>query len=868
MNIVVWIFGLTDRFGTNIGNYRLLLDPSFIDPKGNAWATFAELIYTWWVLPGAAAGMWVLEFITHPQKLFSPLEKAYTALLDPVFNILPPISLAVLGMTVLLLYITFERRGSSLSIRHDAERIIVGFLLSVTAVVLARNPFGPMRAAMEFIQDVAAELSGGSSGDVGSPTVDSFLGPLTRIITYREELNDSCIAEWSQSLRDIGSSGPGCAPDASNVDASLAFSAFIGGWPVLAMTIFAGIAIFKLAIHLFHASWRLSCAWIAIILAVFRRRQFDGIIAFLAPAVAHAIMSILIMTLALIGPITAMAITSSVAGNEGGGLVAMARFFLSIVLLFFAYCFMIYALLWMTKKTGRISKILRIHGSDTMRDHYATRSPQKVVFSGKDDMGDEDIYNVPWSRKLTKSGWNMSPEERKKAGPVSLGKPRTKGAAGGSGSGSSDNDKPTSGYGSSQDGHMNDEMRTQKFPAQAADSSVIDPSDKKTQDQEKTQPPQPRSGVRGAKDKAKNAVTDNRATRTVGKAVGGAKKVAKPVLNKDGSVPTSLTQAATNVGRSMATGLAGKSLLRKKQSDFVNTENAGSPNAPAPGMEGSALVGRAPVMPPRSLRPDGTPVEPAAAGQGDSSSSGTLGQLVNDQPATQPAPRHAQGAETSGQDTTTPSGQGKAAQSAPRRGKHAKNDDQPATGSGQGHKPLGGLSSDRSASSTPRPDAATGTRPGMSAAPSPMPARDDAAGQSRGDETPVHENESDRSRDERPYQRYGMTEIEQDQKFLKGEAQKKPALTKRPAPRKNIKARTPVAPVPAPKANVYSQSVPDATYAARRATTVSDSRALSNALGHGDRTPVPSSDPANTLLFDVVGGKNTATPLINKGLGR
>lgn len=162
-NLFVGPFGLTDKFGTNIANYDLRYDPGFLDIPSQAAAIFTGLLYHLILLPVSALGLKAMELVMSPDSVLTPLSNLYRRLVDPIFEIVSFPLLAILAVGILFVYISFDTIRYTSSFRQDSERIIVGVALAFVAVVLARDPFGPVAFVLRSLREIIRDMTRGDS---------------------------------------------------------------------------------------------------------------------------------------------------------------------------------------------------------------------------------------------------------------------------------------------------------------------------------------------------------------------------------------------------------------------------------------------------------------------------------------------------------------------------------------------------------------------------------------------------------------------------------------------------------------------------------------------------------------------------------
>lgn len=374
-NLFVGPFGLTDRFGTNIANYDLMHDVGFLDIPSQAAAIFTGLIYHLVLLPIAALGLKAMELVVSPDSLLTPLSELYRRLVDPIFDIVSFPLLAILAVGILFLYISFDTVRYSSSFRQDSERVIIGTALAVVAVVLARDPFGPVAFILRSLRDVIRDMTRGTDTSLQSNTVDSFLAPITQSLSFGAPLSDtSCAQQWSEALRRPGLEVT-CEQPLTDVGFGMAGSALLGTIAALALIAFAGLAIFRMAVHLFGGTWRLAVIPYAVLMTIVQRRQYMKISNLLGMAAAHFVMVLVVMVLSLIGPPLFTAFMASIVEDDRGSSGRMA---ISMVVMALGYAAMTYLLHRVSQSSGTLARTLRLSSNRNLNSHFGAPGGSSV----------------------------------------------------------------------------------------------------------------------------------------------------------------------------------------------------------------------------------------------------------------------------------------------------------------------------------------------------------------------------------------------------------------------------------------------------------------------------------------------------------
>lgn len=295
--LIKWL-GLTDADGGEVAKYRLMLDPSPLNPLHN-------LVYQGWAEFGYAAFVTIASFaqsltnwILTPSKWLGPAEQFYGEITGAVFSKVPPGAIALITLLFLVIDI-FVRRGpagSVVQVNSDQwRRLGAGLFVFAVVNMLARNPITLLRKAFETVIAFTSELtftsdSGGAGTYVASKDMD-MMRSVTFLINYHDMLTPTCARTWSDSINNAGGN-PGClTPDqlsATDPDIYTALTAFPAAPAIAVAFLFFAVV---LAVMLFnHASlfliYFLGTLYVAAV-SLGRRRPYDAPKRALARSLTH-----------------------------------------------------------------------------------------------------------------------------------------------------------------------------------------------------------------------------------------------------------------------------------------------------------------------------------------------------------------------------------------------------------------------------------------------------------------------------------------------------------------------------------------------------------------------------------------------------
>ncbi|MEB3022947.1 MULTISPECIES: hypothetical protein [Mycolicibacter] len=304
-----WL-NLVDRDGGKVANYRLNLPSSGFNLTSPVCGLVAEFSYDLF-LGVAGHAVALINAILNPDAWLEPISKLYDGLTARVYEVIPPVALAV-GAFSFLAFNVFVRRGSAGSSvqvsKQQWDRLWSGFLLLGVVAVFASNPFRLIREVLSVVLTFAGFLT--RSGDVGvgervnTAMIDSVRA-LTFLINYRGELSAECAKAWSKAMN-AGGSNPSCLtaqqlanahPNPANALAAL----LAVGWAV-------GLLYFAVVVSL-HIFNQLGLTVIYLTGAVYvagigmnKRRPFDPLSRTLARFATHGVLTLALWLVAGVGP--------------------------------------------------------------------------------------------------------------------------------------------------------------------------------------------------------------------------------------------------------------------------------------------------------------------------------------------------------------------------------------------------------------------------------------------------------------------------------------------------------------------------------------------------------------------------------------
>lgn len=368
------LFKIQDRFGTSAWDYEILIQAG-LNPGKNIMYAVISIIYHLLIRPWVIVSAWATELATGENGASSWLFNAYQKILEPVTRIVNVGYLAVLAVSILLVYISWERKSAK-SFGNDLGRFFTGLSLGIVAVYLATNPFRPMEKIFGFVRDLSGDMAKVAGGGQPANIVDYFLAPITQISTYGRAINgDMQMKRWSEGLglgrkadtinKSLGEPFQELAKEPSFSYLGLEFFAVLA---VIALLVFTAVAVFRFAIHLFHASWRSVAVIFVILWAIVKRRRYEEIGNFLGMTAAHTIMASLIFSLMQMLPPIGFAAMSAATGTRAATNGASA---VSIITTFVVYVFSTWLLIKLSSSTGAIARALRLGSTKELQTRLA-----------------------------------------------------------------------------------------------------------------------------------------------------------------------------------------------------------------------------------------------------------------------------------------------------------------------------------------------------------------------------------------------------------------------------------------------------------------------------------------------------------------
>lgn len=406
------LFKIQDRFGTSAWDYEILIQAG-LNPGKNIMYAVISIIYHLLIRPWVIVSAWATELATGENGASSWLFNAYQKILEPVTKIVNVGYLAVLAVSILLVYISWERKSAK-SFGNDLGRFFTGLSFGIVAVYLATNPFRPMEKIFGFVRDLSGDMARVAGGGQPANIVDYFLAPITQISTYGRAINgDMQMKRWSEGLglgrkadtinKSLGEPFQELAKEPSFSYLGLEFFAVLA---VIALLVFTAVAVFRFAIHLFHASWRSVAVIFVILWAIVKRRRYEEIGNFLGMTAAHTLMASLIFSLMQMLPPIGFAAMSAATGTRAATNGASAA---SIITTFVVYVFSTWLLIKLSSSTGAIARALRLGttkelqtrlaGDPMMGDNFSD-TLNKALVGGPSVLGSTALAGTPLGNLL------------------------------------------------------------------------------------------------------------------------------------------------------------------------------------------------------------------------------------------------------------------------------------------------------------------------------------------------------------------------------------------------------------------------------------------------------------------------------------
>ena len=394
-NPLAGAFGIKDSYGTNIGSYDVAYDNSLFNFIANISGAVIGAIYHTLVLPVSALALWVMGWVTNPQRLLSPMSKAYREFLSPILNLASFPLLATLAVGVLMVYLSFEKAAAD-NFRASAERVIIGVATAAVAVVLAADPFAPAAALYRAIGDISSEIV--ASAGAGTPeetTVATFLMPLTQMLNFGVPLDAAQSRAWSAALasgsfNDYVESANPVTPGFGYAAAGLLAIVTAG-----AMLWFAVVSAIRMALHLGHVIVRsVIIPWL-LLYGVTQRRGFDTVTNNIGKLLAHTAMTAVILVVATLGP----AVTTTLVGSitDSGTSTSAGRVIVSLVVTGAGFLGSAWLVERVSSNTGLLARALHLSSREKLTEHYSAGAPgstSRVLAAGGGLLADNgDLYD-------------------------------------------------------------------------------------------------------------------------------------------------------------------------------------------------------------------------------------------------------------------------------------------------------------------------------------------------------------------------------------------------------------------------------------------------------------------------------------------
>lgn len=855
-NFLVLPLGIKDRYGANIANYDLEFDIGFLDVPSQIAAITTSMLYHLLLMPVAGLGLLAMKWVTQPDALLTMLSDLYRKLVDPLFNIVSFPLLAILAVGILFLYISIDTVRYTSSFRQDAERMIVGTALAVVAVVLARDPFGPVAFVLRSIREIVRDITRGES--LAATTVDSFLAPITQTLSYGAPLGSACAEQWSDSMRRSGTTIT-CAKAIDSVGFGTTAAVLLAVIAALSMLIYAALAVFRMAIHLFGGTWRIAVIPYAVLMAIVQRRKFVTISSLLGVAAAHYVMVLVVLLITLIGPPLFTAFMTEIVtnGNEPAG---AGRLVLGMLVMALGYGVMTYVLNRVSRSSGALARSLRLSGQRSLNAHLGapggSSSSLSILGSGqKDDLAEKQVSAVTKGAKSL-----LGSTTEKLFGDSDVEDPQ---GVDGPGKGGED--------GEAGSGVTQDEAVASPFAAAQAPDFIVLDEDGKFRTKKGFAIGDVAAGVATAAGASTGvAAAAGIVAGAVGSMISGRGKKSDPddadeqspayERDENGAVilpegnPEDRTYfrhrqfSALASGIMVPSGMNGSAVHGRTPAPVEDvfgdqiTDDSEGTDHPGSGMEGTAggdhglpVEGAAVPVDDTDLGFTGQPREMPVDEYADTDTSQSGGW---DYGYREPSPEvgtdslPGEGVEVEGE--------------TPEQGGRHRAADEPTDH--PGHEAT--------------PPVAPGIIGGSSVPPAPP---EDAGTAGAADTVPVRETPPPARTPEQVREDYpvlGMTSVGQDMAFLEsGDIPVEP----KPATKETASTGLLGSVTTEYRTDDYvettASSVPDATFVAGRDAAITDSRVISAAMGHGDITAVPLDDPSMSLTFEInAEGENVVSP--------
>lgn len=472
------LFTAADGAGVSAARYRLHFLGSMVQGQESfIFGLLTQIPYAIYLLFSVIANS-LMGAVLSSAAWMEPLSEFYTKLTAPIYAVVPPVWIAILGIA-LVGYQLFRAKTTATNAKagngDTLNRLGSGLALTVLIVVLTHNPAAIVMRVMElangFSVGLAQAVDGaapGSAMEIGQVLVNGSIRNPTIALNYGAEFSQRCLELWSQAQANgqALSVDTGCFVEGQNAASvmTLVTAIVMIVLPALPMLVFAVVASWKYFLHLtLSVLCFLGIAWVAAV-HVHKRRGFDQLSKTLGYAVAHMVMAVITSVAAVALPvILAGLFTALVTGILQAG--PDVQVFVSMVGLGVSFIVAGYALIALTANTGILARALRAN-ADTTFDHLFSKSsgPGKAKIALGEKLSlNQDVWKA--ARKKfgeDKDAANARVEALKKKLDAQDG-----GALNAAGGGSGDTKKSTSGGTVSGEVSAEDEAAIEELMAPA-----------------------------------------------------------------------------------------------------------------------------------------------------------------------------------------------------------------------------------------------------------------------------------------------------------------------------------------------------------------------------------------------------------------
>ena len=380
----------------------------------------------------------LLGLVMSSASWLDPLSEFYRQITAPLYEVVPPWSIACMGLGIVAFSALWSRPAATTSGLFNSEtldRIGVALALMVIVVVLTQNPFMLITKAMElangFSMSIAAAATGSGADTTltaGQALVDNSIRTPTLALNYGAVFNDSCRTAWSTAMLSSKEllATSGCFADGQNrAGPDTLFTALLMLiFPALPMLVFASVAAWKYVLHLsLSVLSMVATAWVAAA-AVPRRRGFESLSEQFAHAAGHLVMAVVTSMVAVGLP----AMVSGFAANVLGLLNiddAAGQAFALMLGLGIGFAVAAWAIVKITANTGALVRLLKADANTTLEKTLgvAPAASMTAVFKqfktwewARDEEAKAAASKpVPAPRDASKKGTDTMPESTSSA---------------------------------------------------------------------------------------------------------------------------------------------------------------------------------------------------------------------------------------------------------------------------------------------------------------------------------------------------------------------------------------------------------------------------------------------------------------------